>query len=158
MIALRMAAPSPVLREFVRVFAQRRVERSDAVDDAVIEPIPARLEQTLEFQFGERFNVQHWDGHRETTPQVAIIGAHVHGVTQIELRPGTYSFGVFFRPTGFSRLFGIPVHEFANRGYDGTSLSDQLYRLWLQLAQCATFEQRVTVMECVFTCQGVAKR
>jgi AraC-like DNA-binding protein len=149
MIALRMAAPCPVLREFVRVFAQRRVQQSDALTDRVIEPIPARLEQTLEFQFGECFNVKHWDGHREKTPQIAIIGAHVHGVTQIELHPGTYSFGVFFRPTGFSRLFGVPVNELANRGYDATSISDQLHRLWLRLAQSATFEQRVAVIECV---------
>jgi hypothetical protein len=93
------------------------------------------------------FHVFHWEGHSEFTPKVAVIGAQVQGCSRIELRPGTHSFGVFFRPAGFSRLIGLPVSELAHRNYDGALISRLFSKLWGQLAECVTFSQRVRVIE-----------
>ena len=147
MIALRTACPDPILREFVRVYAQREVGPSESRAEALVETIPARLEQILEFQFGEPFHVFHWEGHSEFTPKVAVIGAQVQGCSRIELRSGIQSFGVFFRPAGLSRLIGLPVRELAHRNYDGALVSKLLPGLWSELADCLTFPQRVRVIE-----------
>ena len=42
--------PRRELQTFVRVYAQREM---DPADSFVIEPCPARLEQVLQFEFGE---------------------------------------------------------------------------------------------------------
>jgi AraC-like DNA-binding protein len=147
MIALRTARPNPILQEFVRVYAQREVGPSESRTEVLVETIPARLEQILEFQFGEPFHVLHWRGHSELTPKVAVIGAQVQGCSRIELKTGIHSFGVFFRPAGFSRLIGLPVSELAHRNYDGPLISRLLSKLWDQLAECGTFHQRVRVIE-----------
>jgi len=147
MIALRTARPNPILREFVRVYAQRKVGPSERGVEVLVESIPARLEQILEFQFGEPYHVFHWEGHSEFTPTIAVIGAQVQGCSRIELRPGIHSFGVFFRPAGLSRLIGLPVHHLAHRNYDGTLISRSLPKLWGRLAECVTFAERVRVIE-----------
>jgi AraC-like DNA-binding protein len=147
MLEVRMASPNPVLKEFVRVYAQREVFPLASDAKVMVEAIPARLEQILEFQFGERFTVSHWEGFSEETPDIAIIGAQMQGCSRIELRPGTISFGVFFRPAGLSRLMSIPVCEMANRSYDAELICKSLRELRERLAECGTFEQRVRVME-----------
>ena len=53
-----MLPPCAALQQFVRVYAQRTVSRFEqAGEKTPTETIPARLEQTLEFQFGEPFDV-----------------------------------------------------------------------------------------------------
>jgi AraC-like DNA-binding protein len=146
MIALRTALPKPALREFVRVFAQREVHPFESGALFVFEPIPARLEQMLEFQFGVPYSVHHLAGYELTTPRQAIIGAQV-GSSQIELRPGVISFGIFFRPAGLSRLFGIPLHEITHRSYDAASVSNPIISIRDRAAECVTFEERVRVIE-----------
>jgi AraC-like DNA-binding protein len=156
MIALRTISPSPALREFVRVYAQREVSGSGVVPDVVTEPIPPRLEQTLEFQFGEPFRVVHWNGDSHQTRPVSLVGAHFKAGTRIELRPGICTLAVFFRPAGFSRLFGIPGFELAQRHYDGTLVSNRISQLWKRLAECRTFPERVRTLESVL--HGLAAR
>jgi AraC-like DNA-binding protein len=146
MIALQTALPKASLREFVRVFAQREVHPFESGALFVFEPIPARLEQMLEFQFGVPYRVHHLAGYELTTPRQAIIGAQVGG-SQIELRPGVISFGIFFRPSGLSRLFGIPLHEITHRAYDAGLVSNPIVSIRDRAAECVTFEERVRVIE-----------
>ena len=156
MIALRTALPRPPLREFVRVFAQREVHPSNSGSDLVVEPVPARLEQLLEFQFGNPYTVHHSRGHDLTTPMQAVIGAQVGGCASIELRPGVISFGVFFQPAGLSRLFSIPMREMSHRNYDAALVCRQIPSLRDRVGECPTFEARVGIMEDFLT--GMAAR
>jgi len=146
MIALHTATPGAALREFVRVYAQREVTSFESGAVSVAEPIPARLEQTLEFEFGVPFTV-HLQGGDLTTPEQVIIGAHVNGAAQIDLRPGIISFAVFFTPTGFSQLFRIPVSEMSQRHHDAALVSCMTRTLREHLGACTTFDERVRVME-----------
>src|SRR5580698_1008526 len=123
MITLRTAHPIPALREFVRVIAQREVHPNPRGSRLIFEPIPARLEQTLEFQFGHQFRVHLSDGHTLTAPKQAILGAYSEGNAYVELQPGVVSFAIFFRPTGLSRLLGIPVREFSSKNFDAALVS-----------------------------------
>ena len=147
MIALRTAVPRPALREFVRVYAQREVTSFHSGAASVIETVPARLEQTLEFQFGVPFKVHLPPGRELTTPEQVVVGAHVSGAAHIELRPGIVSFAVFFMPTGLSRLFRIPVSEISRQNHDAAMVLGRMRTLREQLGACARFEERVQVME-----------
>ncbi len=96
MITLQTASPNLMLRQFVRFYAQREVQLFGSGETSVIEALPARLEQTLEFQFGRPFVVHHLDGRQIETPAQAIVGAQVKGCSRIELEPGVLSFAIFF--------------------------------------------------------------
>ena len=147
MIRLHTATPSAALRGFVRVYAQREVSSFESGALCVAEPVPARLEQTLEFQLGVPFTV-HLAGGDLTTPEQVIVGAHVKGAeAQIDLRPGVITFAVFFGPTGLSQLFGIPVSEMSQRNYDASLVLGLTRAMREHLGACTTFEQRVRVME-----------
>jgi AraC-like DNA-binding protein len=158
MIALRTALPIPSLREFVRVFAQREVHPSNSGADHLVEAVPARLEQLLEFQFGSPYTVHHSLGYDLTTPGQAVIGAQVGGCASIELRPGVISFGVFFQPAGLSRLFSIPMRELSHRNYDAALVCRQIPELRDRVGECLTFEARVGVMENFFTGMAAGAR
>ena len=145
MIALHTAIPSAALREFVRVYAQREVSSFESGALCVVEPVPARLEQTLEFQLGNPFTV-HLSSGDLTTPEQVIIGAQVES-SEIDLRPGIISFAIFFTPTGLSQLFGIPVSEMSRRNYDAALVSCRMRTLREHLGACRTFDARVQVME-----------
>ena len=126
MIALRTAIPTTALKGFVRVYAQREVSSFESGAVCVAEPIPARLEQTLEFQLGVPYTV-HLSHGDLTAPEQVIIGAHVNGAAaQIDLQPGIISFAVFFTATGLSQLFGIPVSEISQRNYDAALISARM--------------------------------
>jgi AraC-like DNA-binding protein len=146
MIALQTATPSAALRGFARVYAQREVTSFLSGAVWVTEPVPARLEQTLEFQLGAPFTVHLPQGDL-TTPEQVIIGAHVNGTAQIDLCPGVISFAIFLMPTGLSQLFGFPVSEVSQRNFDAAMVLGMTRGLRERLGACATFEQRVRVVE-----------
>lgn len=132
------------LQPYVRAYAQR--EFSDPTE-SVIEALPARLEQTLEFQFGDPFDVANAT-QRKRTSRMNIVGAYTEGAWMITLKNKVTSFGVFFQPTGLSCLCGIPAHEFSNNAFDASSvLSHGLGQLHDRLAGCPSFRIRVQVME-----------
>jgi AraC-like DNA-binding protein len=145
MIALQTAIPSAPLKGFVRVYAQRDVTSFESGAVCVSEPVPARLEQTLEFQLGAPFTV-HLSGGDLTTPEQVVIGAQVES-SQIDLRPGIISFGIFFMPTGLSQLFGMPVSEMSQRNYDAALVLRMARTMREHVGACTTFDQRVRVVE-----------
>ena len=143
MPTLQSVRPSVSLRPFVRIFAQRQFHASDI---PVIEPVPAQLEQVLNFEFGilpgvrnKRFAVSSamWVGGSQTSAP-----GHMH------LYPGVESFAVFFHPIGWSRLFGIPPREITNKIDDASAFHGvEIGRLWNQLGEAQSFEQRVQIVE-----------
>src|SRR5947208_710634 len=108
MHTLRFRSASGKLREFVRAYAQREF---DSGGQALTMVCPARIEQSLEFQFGALFDVLHGDGRHELTPQVVLLGAYTRGGCKLTLTQKVETFAVFFQPAGFSRLFRIPLRE-----------------------------------------------
>jgi AraC-like DNA-binding protein len=135
----------PQLRAFVRVYAQRELGPND---EELLEPIPARLEQTLEFQFKDSFEVFRPDGRQHLTPAIAIVGANPQAGYSIALKNGVESFGIFFQPTGLSRLFGIPMADLTGSSYDARDvLGNYVSSLHTLLAEAPSFEERVRLVE-----------
>ncbi len=142
---LRFAKPGEELESFVRVYAQREVEPGGLT---IRESVPARLEQTLEFQLRERFDVYHGDGRHEIAPPITIVGAYTEGGCTIELKGNVTSFGIFFQPTGLSRLFGVPVNELSARSFEAPDVIGKVIcELHARLAELNRFEDRARAAE-----------
>jgi AraC-like DNA-binding protein len=135
---------SPDLQVFVRAYAQREVFD---LPGPVSEPVPARLEQTLEFQFGEHFEVANATRH-ESVGSITLVGSYTEGGFAIALKNRIISFGIFFQPVGLSRLFNVPPVEVSNHALDASAgvLPGAIRQLHDQLA-VLSFEARVIATE-----------
>lgn len=143
MHTMRLVSPQGNLSEFVRAYAYRIVDL-----DAKTECIPARLEQTLEFQLGSSPDVHFPDGRSHAVADITVVGGYTGKPVTLVLRGHVKSFAIFFRPNGFSRLFGIPPHTLANRAYDGSSLlGRKVVDLRSKLAGCSSFQELVATTD-----------
>ena len=143
MPSLKSAQPSPELRPFVRAYAQRTI---DCTDVSVIEPVPAQLEQVLNFELGVMPGVRH--RQYEIFHRIFIGGAQTSFTGYMDLHPGVESFAIFFQPAGWSQLFSIPMCEITNHVYDASAMMGSLVReLWNRLGAARSFESRVAIVE-----------
>ena len=146
MHTLKTAQPCKALRPFVRAYAQRQTERTDAVR---IELCPAQLEHILHFELRNRFDIWHSSGRHQISDAINVIGCHSTFAAYAELKPGLDSFAIFFQPTGFWRLFNISPCQLANGGgFEGTSvLGSSIRTLWSELGESSSFEHRMRIAE-----------
>jgi AraC-like DNA-binding protein len=136
--------PRQELRNFVRAYGQRDVDPSGLVTVSVV---PPRLEQTMEFQFGEPLSYLHPSGILQKTHPIMIMGAST-GAGTLSLPACAVSFAVFFQPNGFTRLFGVPMIETSGHAYEASIvLGMQLSGLQAALAECNSFAQRILIMD-----------
>lgn len=143
--AVESVHPTPELRKYVRAYAQRTADIKDA---PLLVPVPARLEQILEFQFKDSFDIHFDDAPAIDAPRIAMIGPQTRLRAQVVFFGKMDSFGVFFQPAGCSQIFGVPMRELANAGNEGTSVLGQRVRLvWNELGEASSFPQRVSIIE-----------
>ena len=83
MSTLRSAQPNPELRPYVRAYAQRKFGPTDLF---VVEPVPAQLEQVLNFEFGTLPGVRH--RQYEISAVTWIGGAQTSFAGYMDLHPG----------------------------------------------------------------------
>jgi AraC-like DNA-binding protein len=142
---LNSCVARPELRPYVRAFAQRRMEH-DSAD--VIELVPARLEQVLNFEFGIRPVAELAGANRSTVHKLSVVGPSAYRPFSLHLRGGVESFAIFFQPLAFWQLFRLPTSSFVNRYYDGCDvLNRETQQLWNRMAEAATFAGRVKIAE-----------
>lgn len=114
---LRTAYPSRELQKYVRVYAQREL---DEVGLPFFEPISARLEPVLQFQFGDLLEIRYPNGNFRTAPRIVVLGSRTHPGLKMQL---------------------------AGK-YEATSiLGRSVRRLWNELGEAITFAERVQVMQ-----------
>lgn len=144
MHTLRCSRPSLPLQPFVRAYAEREIREINGI---IVEPVPARLEQTLEFQLGEQFDTLS-EGRRQVAPPAVVVGAHTQNGFSILLKKDVVSFAIFLQPTGLSRLFRVPMAELSSQFFlAGDVLGTAVTRLHAQLATCRSFAQRTMIAE-----------
>jgi AraC-like DNA-binding protein len=141
---IRTAIPRLELQKFVRVFAQRDV----FCTEEIVQADTASLEQILAFGFGDSARIDYTDGTSKVVPLIHIVGsqkAHT-GVGHFVGRH--LGFGIFFKPQALWQLFRIPPAEIADQNGEGTEiLGKGLNTLWLQLAECRSFQERILTAE-----------
>lgn len=142
---LQSAPADPRLRPFVRAYAQRDVEVSGA---GLVQPVPSSLEQIIQFDFLQPLHIELTDGRRVSSSRISLVGAHTCRKGQIHFSEKIQSFGIFFQPFGIWQLFRIPTRELTDRFYEAQHLLGRsIEHLWLALAECRTFPQRVALVE-----------
>lgn len=137
--------PSYDLRKYVRAYAERKLVVSG---QPVIAPVPARLEQTMEFQFGDSFKVGFDDGSWLSTPRITVVGPQTWTRGQAEFQGQIHSFTVFFQPSGFSQIFDVPMKDLVNKAVDATSiLSQRIRAVWNKLGEADSIGNRAGIIE-----------
>jgi AraC-like DNA-binding protein len=135
----------PELRTYVRAFAQRKIDRASP---EVVEPMPACLEQIVDFEFGDHPIVSFGDGRRIPAYSISVVGPSAYRPANLHLCGGVESFGIFFQPLAFSQLFRIPIGILVNLQYDACDvLGADILQLWHKMADTPSFPRRVEFVE-----------
>jgi AraC-like DNA-binding protein len=142
---IESASPRRELREYVRAYGQREIAGSYA---EILQPVPASLEQILEFDFYNSPVIHYPDGKIEPAHPVAVVGPHTYPAANICFAGRVETFVIFFQPLALWQIFRIPTSEVVNRSYDGCQLlGNGIRELWYRMAENALFETRVRLVE-----------
>lgn len=146
MFVVRMIPPSPELRSVVKHYRM-----SDAcIGGAPLRwPLPARADQFIEFYLADPYRVADFRGGAVQRVEPAVIlGPHTRRTNDLVLGGTLRVFTIHFHPAGFHHLFGVPMHELANRavcadavlGREVTLLHERLHEAADDRARVATAE------------------
>src|SRR5215469_2167738 len=138
MHTLKLRIPRPELRPYVRIFAQRNTAVTDKL---VIEPTTAQLEQILTFELGAIPEILHPNGRIQVCSRVGIAGSQIRFAAHMCLQGDVETFGIFFRPSGLSRLFGVPMCELTNFvGEAAPVVGNSIHALWNRIGEVSSFD------------------
>ena len=146
MRTIQTAKPRPELSKFVLVYAQREMECGDALFS---QPDSCALEQGLAFNFDGQTTLNRPDRRSRIAPRAYVFGGLTPPCGLQSFSGHIRSFGVFLKPLSFPPLFGIPSSVIMNKEYDAEDLlGSGILDLWSKLAECRTFEERISTAEC----------
>ena len=144
MQTLQSVGPHPLLRPFVRLYAERVVRWRETLQATCM----PRVETILKFELGVPLQVMSPSGQALTSPSNVVVGAFGSAAVRELLRPGLVSFAIFFRPSGFTRLFGVPMALNTNAAYESEDVAGRELRLLHErVAEAASFAERVQHVE-----------
>jgi AraC-like DNA-binding protein len=141
-----MAPSSAVLRPYVWAYGMT----TGRVDSApLLIQLPARPKQLLTFFFVDSHRaLRPGSSETDATPRVVVVGPQSHA------RPGLSVFGridqftIHFQPSGFNRLFGVPMTELADAAYDAHAVIGARFpRVEHELGDTHGFSERIRLIE-----------
>lgn len=149
---IRSAAPAPALRHLIRYYYQVDAR----VAGAIVQPVPARSPQALEFTLGTPYEVRRLQrGGAERAHPIALIGAQTFRRVDLVMRGAVDAFTVVFRPGGLAGLFGTPVEVLTNDHFDAEGvLGRRVHDLHGRLGHAAAFDERVSVANAFLSALG----
>lgn len=113
MIAVRQARADPSVAAVVRGYRERT---GDSPGPGVIVPLPGRPAQFLEIYLDDPYRVSTDGGDFERAPEAVVVGASSRHSARLWVQGRIAAFHIAFQPTGFHRLFGVPMDALADRG------------------------------------------
>src|SRR6202162_4333241 len=140
------SSPVSALRHLVRYYYQ--VE-THLVGRTVLQPVPARSPQAIEFTFGAPYEVRRLDqdGRRSAYP-IALIGSQTFRRVDLLMRGNVDAFTIVFQPGGVSALFSVPAEELTNEDFEGESvLGRGLGELLRRLGEVSSLADRARVAD-----------
>ena len=140
------SSPVPALRHLVRYYYQ--VE-THLVGKVVLQPVPARSPQAIEFTFGTPYEVYRLDrGGVENAHPIALIGAQTFRRVDLVMHGRVDAFTIVFQPGGMFVLFSVPAEKLTNDHFDGeAALGRGLGELERRLGDATSFTDRVRVAD-----------
>lgn len=138
--------PAPALRHLVRYYYQVETR---LVGRTVLQPVPARSPQAIEFTFGTPYEVHRLDrGSVENAHSVALIGAQTFRRVELVMHGRVEAFTIVFQPGGVFRLFSLPAEELTNDHFDGeAALGPGPGELARRLGDASSFAARVSLTD-----------
>ena len=146
MLQTKMAPSSAVLRPYVWAYGMT-TGRVDSVP--VLIPLPARPKQLLTFSFADPYCV-HRPGadHSDASPRVTVVGPQTRSRTGLSVFGRIDNFTIHFQPSGFNRLFGIPMTELTDAAYDAHAvIGPEISTLEQELGDPPGFAERIQLVE-----------
>jgi AraC-like DNA-binding protein len=142
----RTARPAPGLRQLVRYYYQFDV---DLRGRTLLQPVPARSPQAIEFTFGTPYMVRRLArGSVERAHAVALIGAQTFRRVDLIMQGKVDAFTVVFQPGGLFRLFSLPAQLVTNDHFEGQlALGRRLGELERRLGDVTSFHDRVRIAD-----------
>src|SRR5688572_8323799 len=146
MLQTKMAPSSAVLRPYVWAYGMT-TGRVGSVP--LVVPLPARPKQLLTFSFADPYSV-HRPGadHSDASPRVTVVGPQTHFRTGLSVFGRIDNFTIHFQPSGFNRLFGIPMTELTDAAYDAHAvIGPEIPSLEQELGDIPGFAERIQLIE-----------
>ena len=146
MLQTRMAQSSAVLRPYVWAYGMT-TGRIDSVPLHI--PLPARPKQLLTLFFADRYRVVlPGAGHSDLSPRATVVGPQTHARAGLSVFGCIDNFTIHFKPSGFNRLFGIPMTELTDAAYDAHAvIGPEIATLEQELGDTAGFAERIHLLE-----------
>jgi len=145
MIQVRTRKADPQLRSVVRGFTERRAHLLGAPQ---VKPLLARPDQFLEFYLREPYLVRLKEGRFEAAPPSVLVGPTLSPVKELGLAGEVETFTIHFQPTGFARLFRLPMSNLADLALPAKDvLRGAAEDLESSLRRLDTFEERIRAAE-----------
>jgi AraC-like DNA-binding protein len=140
------SSPVSALRYLVRYYYQ---VKTHLVGRTVLQPVPARSPQAIEFTFGTPYEVHRLErGGVENAHPIALIGAQTFRRVDLIMHGRVDAFTIVFQPGGLFALFSVPGEELTNDHFDGeAALGQGLGELERRLGDAASFAGRVRVAD-----------
>lgn len=112
-------------------------------------PLPARPKQLLTFFFADRYGIlRPGCGRNDASPRVTVVGPQTHFQAGLSVFGRIDNFTIHFQPSGFSRLFGIPMTELTDAVYDAHAvIGREISALEHELGETPGFADRIRLIE-----------
>ncbi|MDQ0769543.1 AraC-like DNA-binding protein [Pseudarthrobacter defluvii] len=136
---LVQSAPAPpVLRPFVRAFAQRTV--TGVVE---VQPMPAFLETVINFEFAGPLILGSAAAGFQPGRPLGLMGPHTQAGNSLRFEGSIDSFAIFLQPAALWTLFRVPTRAVMETDYDAEDvLGAPIVELWHILAELPGFAER----------------
>lgn len=146
MVQTKMAPSSVVLQPYVWAYGMTTGRVSSV---PLVVPLPARPKQLLTFSFADSYCV-HRPGadHSDPAPRVAVVGPQTRSRSGLSVFGHIDTFTIHFQPSGFNRLFGVPMTQLTDAAYDAHAvIGREIPRLEQELGDIPGFAERIQLIE-----------
>lgn len=146
MLQTKLAAASPALRSIVWAYG---MTTGHVECGPIVVPLPARPKQLLAFSLADPYCV-HLPGsdRRETTPRVTVVGPQTCAKPGLSISGRVDHFTIHFQPSGFHRMFGVPMTELTDAAFDAYAvIGSKIPNLEHELGETPGFADRVRIVE-----------
>ena len=146
MLKTKMAPSSAMLRPYVWAYG---MTTGRVASVPLVIPLPARPKQLLTFSLADRYGIRRPESDQtDTSPRVAVVGPQTHARAGLSVYGRIDNFTIHFQPSGFNRLFGIPMMEIRDASYDAYAvIGHRIPRLEHELGDTPGFAERIQIVE-----------